>query len=216
MLLRSPTSSSPWAPWNLRLLAPLLPRPLLCSYVHLTTPVPRCRFYPLLASPPKAPAGGRKRSIRAGGAAGARLLLPDARRDWRTLSARWKGRRKSEQNTIFSPLPVWAPPTLTMFRVLQESPQQQLWSPPPLGSAVFLLLALVFCFVLDRPLSVPPAGKRSWSRRENWLSDSATLTDPRHVTALSVGLLTWPGRVAFIGFGWNLNIYKKVPLTIQH
>lgn len=80
MLLRSPTSSSPWAPWNLRLLAPLLPRPLLCSCVHLTTPVPRCRFYPLLASPPKAPDGGRKRSIRAGGAAGARLLLPDARR----------------------------------------------------------------------------------------------------------------------------------------
>lgn len=165
MLLRPPTSSSPWAPWNLRLLAPLLPRPLLCSCVQLTTPVPRCRFYPLLASPPKAPAGGRKRSIRAGGAAGARLLLPDARR----ADARCqRGERDGvNQNKTRYSLPFKSEhpptPTLTMFRVLQESPQQQLWSPPPLVSAAFLLLllALVFCSVLDRPLSVPPAGKRS-------------------------------------------------------
>lgn len=111
--------------------------------------VPRRRFYPLLASPPKAPAGGRKRSIRAGGAAGARLLLPDARRADARCQRGEKGRRKSEQNRIFSPLPVRADPTLTMFRVVQEKPTTTTvvstsprfrGVPPPPGACLLLRL----------------------------------------------------------------------------
>lgn len=72
--------------------------------------------------------------------------------------------------------------------------RKQLSSPPPsrftARSPVLLLLGLPFCSVLDRPLPVPPAGKRSCSPREDWLSDAATLTDPHHVTALLVERLT--------------------------
>lgn len=171
MLFRPPTSSSPWAPWTLRLSAPLLPRPFLCSCVHLTAPAPGCRLYPLLASPPRAPAGGRTQSIRAGGAAGARLLLPGARR---ADARRQRGERDGgKRNKTRDPRPFQSEhPHLNNVPSSAREPTTTTRVSTPLGSAgLLLLLARLFCSVLDRPPSVPPAGRRSCSRREDWLSD---------------------------------------------
>lgn len=201
MVFRSPTSSSPWAPRNLRALR--RPRPLLCTSLSWCGDAVSFAFL----SSVRVPSQRYKRRKRT---EHPRWLLPEADQQqecgWSfpMLGALTHGvsavkgteEIRTKHNILSPSSPITPPPPTTMFRVQQENTQQpQLWSPPRLVSVcspllLLLLLALLPCSVLDRPPSVAPAGRRSCPRREDWLSDTATLTDPRHVTALLVEPLT--------------------------
>lgn len=161
----------------------LRPRPLLCSCVRLTVPLPRCLLIQRACLFPEIQleVGNRASALaspRGGPASESGWSFPMLGALTHRVRAVNDG---GNQKRISSPPPVQTP--LTMF--VQQENTQQLSSPPSpsrftacCSVLVLLLLLLPFCSVLDRPLSVPPAGKRSCSAREDWLSDTATLTDP--------------------------------------
>lgn len=204
MVFRSPTSSSPWAPRNLKLFGsppaatpPLLLRPPHCPGASLP-------FLPAFAFLSSVRVVSQRYSWREK-TEHPRWLLPEADRQQKCgwslpmLGALTHGvsavKGTEEIRTKHNILSLSSPITPQQCSEFCKKTHNNYRLHPPRSrftarSLVLLLLGLLVCSVLDRPLSVPPAGKRSCSRREDWLPDTATLTDPHHVTALLVELIT--------------------------
>lgn len=149
-------------------------------------------------------AGRRERS--GGGAAGAGLFLHDARHMMCSISAvntteqeGGKKNKKKQQNKNYYPFPTPSPITAkNMFPYswkICKKTTGRLSSPPRFAFSVCSFLFL-FSLVLP-PLCLGPtlvwfpSRARQLLARAGWLSDTVTLTELSHVTALLAEHLTW-------------------------